>query len=76
MSLEELLIILQNRVRNLEEAKKQAVISGSVLQVFNIDEDLNSTKISIEQITSIIGTWRDSFINKIKQRAYHGITNK
>lgn len=56
MTLEEILIILQNRVKNLEEAKKQAVVSGSVLQVFNIDDDLNSTKVSIEQITSIINT--------------------
>ncbi|MCA6381939.1 MAG: hypothetical protein IM620_00455 [Cytophagales bacterium] len=56
MTLEEILIILQNRLKNLEETKKQAIASGSVLQVFNIDEDLSSTKVSIEQITSVINT--------------------
>lgn len=54
MTLEEVKNILENRLKNLEETRKVAVISGSLIQVASIDDDISSTKISLQQINVIL----------------------
>jgi hypothetical protein len=51
MTLEEILVILQNRKIALMESKKTAVASGDLERVVIINNDLDSTINSIESIT-------------------------
>ena len=55
MTLNDVLVILQNRMINLEETRKLAVSSGSLDQVVSIDGDILSTQLSIEQIKGALG---------------------
>lgn len=55
MTLNEILIILQNRLINLQETRKLAVASGNLDQVNSIDIDIETTTVSIEQIKSSLG---------------------
>lgn len=54
MTLEEIKVILEYRLKNLEETRKVAVTSGSLLQVSNIDDDISSTEVSLHQINAIL----------------------
>ena len=51
MTLEEILVILQNRKIALIESKKAATASGDLERVVIINNDLDSTINSIESIT-------------------------
>jgi hypothetical protein len=51
MTLEEILVILQNRKIALMESKKTALASGDLERVVIINNDLDSTINSIESIT-------------------------
>lgn len=55
MTLNEILIILQNRLINLQETRKLAVASGNLEQVNSIDVDIETTTISISQIKASLG---------------------
>lgn len=55
MKLEDIKIILENRLKNLKETREAAVNSGSIIQILNIDDDIFSTTVSLQQIDSIIG---------------------
>jgi hypothetical protein len=55
MTLDEILVILQNRLINLDNARKAAVAAGSLDQVGNIDSDIVSTTSSIQQIKNTLG---------------------
>ena len=50
MTLQELITIMQNRLITLTEAKKAAVQAGDVQRVSQIDDDLTTTLITIEQL--------------------------
>ena len=50
MTLQELITIMQNRLITLTEAKKAAVQAGDVQRVSQIDNDLTTTLITIEQL--------------------------
>jgi len=50
MTLDELLVILQNKMFTLQETRKLAVNSGSLAQVLSIDADLSTTELTIQQI--------------------------
>jgi len=54
MSIEEILVILQNRIAVLNEARKHAVNSGNLDQVISVDADLLSTQTSIDQIKTTV----------------------
>jgi hypothetical protein len=56
MQLSEILIILENRLYNLIESRKQAVNSGGFDTVNQIDSDIASTSISVEQIKQTLET--------------------
>lgn len=56
MTLNEILIILQNRLITLTDAKKTAEASGNLDQVIAISSDILSTELSIQQITSTLST--------------------
>jgi len=47
MTLEQILVIMENRLLNLEETRKQAFVSGFIDQVSNIDIDISTTKNTI-----------------------------
>ena len=51
MTLEEILVILQNRKIALMESKKAALSSGDLERIVFINNDLDSTINSIESIT-------------------------
>ena len=53
MTVQELIFILQNRVLTLNEARKNAVNSGDPERVVQIDGDLLTTNISLDQIKKI-----------------------
>ena len=55
MTLHEVLIILQNRLINLQETRKLAVTSGNLEQVNSIDVDIETTTISIDQLKISLG---------------------
>jgi hypothetical protein len=55
MTLNEVLIILQNRLINLQETRKLTVASGNLEQVNSIDIDIETTTLSIEQIKTSLG---------------------
>lgn len=50
MTLPEIIAIMENRVINLEETRKQAFASGLIDQIVSIDADLATTKISLEAL--------------------------
>lgn len=50
MTVNELVVILQNRLITLAEARKSAVASGDVERVLQVDNDLLSTTMTIEQL--------------------------
>lgn len=50
MTIDEVLVILQNRLITLTEARKSAVAAGDLERVVQIDGDLLSTVTSIEKI--------------------------
>lgn len=52
MTIDEVLIILQNRLITLSEARKAAVNVGDLERVVQIDGDLLSTVTTIEKIKS------------------------
>jgi hypothetical protein len=54
MTMNEILVILQNRLINLKETRKLAVASGNLEQVVSIDNDIVTTKNSIESIVNAI----------------------
>lgn len=54
MSLDEIKIILENRLRNLQETRVLAVVSGSLVQIASIDDDITSTQTSLNQINDIL----------------------
>lgn len=54
MSLDEIKIILENRLRNLQETRVLAMVSGSLLQIASIDDDITSTQTSLNQINDIL----------------------
>jgi hypothetical protein len=54
MRLDELLVIMQNRLLTLNEARKAAVSAGDLERVVQLDGDLLSTVSSIEQLKKTI----------------------
>jgi hypothetical protein len=54
MTLNEILVILQNRMVALTEARKGAVASGDLESVVRIDGDILTTLTSIERIATTI----------------------
>ena len=50
MTIDEIIVILQNRLVNLEETRKQAVASGLLDQVNALDADIISTKNSLQAL--------------------------
>jgi hypothetical protein len=54
MTLAEVLVIMQNRIIVLIEARKSAVNAGDLDNVVKIDADLLTTLSSVEQIKSTI----------------------
>ena len=55
MKLQDILVIMQNRLLNLNETRKLAVISGNLEQVMSIDADINTTENSIQQLKTATG---------------------
>ena len=55
MKLQDILVIMQNRMLSLNEARKAAVISGNLEQVMSIDADINTTENSIQQLKTATG---------------------
>jgi hypothetical protein len=56
MKIEDILIILQNRLITLTEARKSAVATGDLERVVQIDGDLMSTVSTIETMKQTIST--------------------
>jgi hypothetical protein len=56
MKIEDILIILQNRLITLTEARKSAVSAGDLERVVQIDGDLMSTVSTIETMKQTIST--------------------
>lgn len=54
MELQKILEILTNKYTNLSQARTSAVNSGDLTGVMKIDEDISSTKISIQQIQTML----------------------
>lgn len=54
MTLQEILIILQNRLTVLSEAKRNAVATGNLDQVVALENDIITTEQSILQITQAL----------------------
>jgi hypothetical protein len=50
MKLQDILVIMQNRILSLNEARKLAVNSGNIEQIGLIDSDLLSTQNTIKTI--------------------------
>lgn len=50
MTIPEIITIMENRLINLEETRKQASSSGLIDQVAAIDADLITTRISLESL--------------------------
>lgn len=60
MRIEELLIIMQNRLIALNEARKSALSAGDPEKVVQIDNDLLTTNISIEQLKKMLSAPQNS----------------
>ena len=56
MTLQELLSIMENRLINLTETRKQTAASGLLDQVVSLDNDIETTKTSIELISRILNS--------------------
>jgi hypothetical protein len=56
MKIQELLIILQNRLIALTEARKSALAAGDPEKIVQIENDLLTTDISINQIKRMLDT--------------------
>lgn len=56
MTLEEVLIVMQNRVISLKTARTSSVNSGDLDSVIKIDNDLITTMSSIEKIKDILNS--------------------
>lgn len=56
MRIEDILIILQNRLITLTEARKSAVAAGDLERVVQIDGDLLTTVSTIETMKQTIST--------------------
>ena len=54
MSIQELLMIMENRLINLVETRKQAVASGLIDQVTLLDADISTTNNSIALLKAAI----------------------
>ena len=54
MTLDEIKIIMQNRLITLSEARKAAVSAGDLEKVVQIDGDLTTTVTSLEKLSQII----------------------
>lgn len=54
MTLHEILMIMQNRIISLNEARKAAYVAGDLERVTQIDTDLVTTWTSIEKIKNTI----------------------
>lgn len=54
MNLREILTIMQNRLLTLNEARKSAVNAGLLEQVISIDSSIESTEITIAQLTAAL----------------------
>jgi hypothetical protein len=50
MKLDYLLLIMQNRVLSLTEARKAAVIAGDIERIEQLDGDLLTTQNTVEQL--------------------------
>ena len=50
MTIPEIIAILDNRVINLTETRKQAVASGLIDQIVAIDADLMTTQLSLQSL--------------------------
>jgi hypothetical protein len=55
MTIQEILIILENRIIALTESRKNAVSSGDLPMVIKIDTDLNNTLSSVDDIKRTLG---------------------
>lgn len=47
MTIQELIVIMENRLINLKETRKNAVASGLIDQVIQLDADIESTTTTI-----------------------------
>lgn len=54
MKIEEILVIMQNKLAVLAEARKAASATGDLLKVMNIDEEIMNTHISIEKLKTVL----------------------
>lgn len=54
MTLTEVLLILQNRMIALDQARKAAVSSGDLANIIKIDEDILTTQSSIQRIQTML----------------------
>jgi len=50
MKLQDILIIMQNRLLNLTEARKSALSTGNLEMLANIDADITSTELTVQQL--------------------------
>lgn len=55
MRIEDIIVILQNRLIALGESRKVAVVSGDLARVVDIDNDITNTTLSLEQLQSSLG---------------------
>lgn len=53
MTIEEMMVILENRVRTLSDARAMAVMSGDLDQVNKIDVDLLTTTSSLDRLRAL-----------------------
>jgi hypothetical protein len=53
MRVEEILVILQNKMTTLTEARKSAGAIGDIEQVIKIDTSITETETSIRQLTAV-----------------------
>lgn len=56
MTVDEILIIMQNRLITLQETRKLAVASGNLEQIVSIDKDLSTTQLTIQQLSETQNT--------------------
>jgi len=50
---------LENRVLNLTETRKAAVFGGNLSQINQIDDDIENTKCSINELKKVLGISTD-----------------
>lgn len=54
MKIEDIIVILQNKLVVLAEARKNAVAIGDLLKVVQIDEEVLNTTTSIEKMQQVL----------------------